>query len=137
MNTIENHQTCINLIRSTFDISNYLLKEYNSTSKLCCDIVLLYCSCLSSAIGIVFMNNAFDTIIMLLDFSKMAYEKQEPSLLEIIVPNFACVMMVTLTKYDKDKLFKYTNVSNKLFKKIYTTLTKLLITELEIIKWIN
>ncbi|KAG6803695.1 hypothetical protein HZU73_00958 [Apis mellifera caucasica] len=123
INTIENHQTCINIIRSTFDISNYLLEEYNSTSKLCCDIVLLYCSCLSSAIGIVFMNNAFDAITMLLDFSKMAYKKQEPSLLEIIVPNFACVMMVTLTKYDQDKLFKYTNnlkLLNGLTEKYFT-----------------
>ncbi|OAD53598.1 Condensin-2 complex subunit G2 [Eufriesea mexicana] len=98
VNIIENHQICISIIKSTFDMSEWLLKEYNSTPKLCCDIVLLYCSCLSLAIGIVFCSSAFDTIMTLLDFSKMAYEKREPNLLNIVVPNFVCVTMVTLTR---------------------------------------
>ncbi|KOC70339.1 Condensin-2 complex subunit G2 [Habropoda laboriosa] len=96
MNNIENHQTCIDLIKNTFDISNLLLKEYNSTPKLCCDIVLLYCSCLSPVSGIIFLNKAFDAIIILLDFSQMAYEKQEPNLLNIVVPNFICMTNIDM-----------------------------------------
>ncbi|CAK9823358.1 Condensin-2 complex subunit G2 [Anthophora retusa] len=109
MSKIENHKICIDLMKNTFDMSNLLLKEYNSTSKLCCDIVLLYCSCLSPVSGIVFLNEVFDAIMVLLDFSQMAYEKQEPNLLNVVVPNFVCVTMVTLTRYDEDILLKYTN----------------------------
>lgn len=94
-------------------MSEWLIKECNSTPKLCCDIVLLYCSCLSLATGIVFCSNAFDTIMTLLDFSKMAYEKHEPNLLDIVVPNFACVTIVTLSRYNKDMLLKYTDVSTR------------------------
>ncbi|CAK9812038.1 Condensin-2 complex subunit G2 [Anthophora plagiata] len=109
MSNIENHKICIDLMKNTFDTSNVLLKECNSTPKLCCDIVLLYCSCLSPVSGIVFLNEAFDAIMVLLDFSQMAYEKQEPNLLNVVVPNFVCVTMVTLTRYDEDILLKYTN----------------------------
>ena len=111
VNIIENQHICLKIIKSTFDVSNLLVKEYNATPKLCCDIVLLYCSCLSSSNGIIFLNDAFDAIMMLLDFSKMAYDKKEPNLLKTIVPNFICIIMVTLTRYNKDILFKYTNVS--------------------------
>ena len=47
------------------------------------------------------MTNAFDAIMKLLDFSKMAYENKEPNLLDIVVPNLVCVTMVTLTRYSK------------------------------------
>ena len=106
---IDNHQVCTRLIKCTFDISNVLLKEHNSTPKLCCDIVLLYCSCLSPTGGVVFLTNAFDAIMKLLDFSKMAYENKEPNLLDIVVPNLVCVTMVSLTRYSKDVLSKHTN----------------------------
>lgn len=109
---IDSHQVCTRLIKCTFDISNVLLKEYNSTPKLCCDIVLLYCSCLSPTGGVVFLTNAFDAIMKLLDFSKMAYENKEPNLLDTVVPNLVCVTMVTLTRYSKDVLSKHTNVSS-------------------------
>ncbi|KAK9295730.1 hypothetical protein QLX08_010030 [Tetragonisca angustula] len=109
VNIIENHHICIKIIKNTFDVSNLLVKEHNATPKLCCDIVLLYCNCLSSSNGFIFLNDAFDAIMMLLDFSKMAYNKKEPNLLKTIVPNFICITMVTLTRYNKDILFKYTN----------------------------
>lgn len=111
VNTIENHQTCANLIKSTLDIANLLLQEYNSTPKLCCDIVVLYCSCLSPVSGIIFFNNAFDAIMALLDFGKMSYEKREPNLLNIVVPNFICLTIITLARYGKDTIIKHTNVS--------------------------
>nr|XP_033199857.1 uncharacterized protein LOC117162115 [Bombus vancouverensis nearcticus] len=125
VNIIENHYTCINIIKSTFDMSNLLLKECNITPKLCCDIVLLYCSCLSSPNGIIFLNDAFDAIMMLLDFSKMAYDEQEPNLLNIVVPNFVCIVMVTLTKCSKDILLKYTNdrkILHKLTQKYFSVI---------------
>nr|XP_012141181.1 PREDICTED: condensin-2 complex subunit G2-like [Megachile rotundata] len=109
VDTLDSHSTCINLIRTTFDMSNLLLKGCNNTPKLCCDIVLLYCCCLSSESGVAFLNNAFDAIMILLDFGKTAYENQEPNLINIVVPNFVCVTMITLTKYNKGVLIKYTN----------------------------
>nr|XP_034181112.1 condensin-2 complex subunit G2-like isoform X1 [Osmia lignaria] len=109
VDTIENYSTCMDLIKITFDISNLLLKGCNSTPKLCCDIVLLYCRCLSTEIGVAFLNNAFNAIMIALDFSKIAYENQEPNLINIVVPNFVYVTMITLTKCKKDILIKYTN----------------------------
>ncbi|KZC07698.1 Condensin-2 complex subunit G2 [Dufourea novaeangliae] len=90
----ESRQICTDLIKCTLDTSNLLIKEYNCTPKLCCDIVLLYCSCLSPTGGVVFLNYAFDAILKLLDFSKMAFENHERNLLDIIVPNFVCVTMI-------------------------------------------
>ncbi|CAL7939225.1 unnamed protein product [Xylocopa violacea] len=122
VNVIENHQICINIIKSTFDMSNLLLKDYNCTAKLCCDVVLLYCSCLSLASGVVFLSNAFDGIISLLEFSKMAYENEERNLLDIVMPNFICVTMVALTTCGNDVLSKYTNnlkVLNELTQKYF------------------
>ncbi|XP_076161219.1 condensin-2 complex subunit G2 isoform X2 [Ptiloglossa arizonensis] len=103
------HKICIDLIKCTFDVLNLLLKEYNSTPKLCCDIVLLYCNCLSPVGGVIFLNNAFDALMNLLDFSKMAYENHEPNLLEVIVPNFVCITMVTLSRCNQDVMVKQTN----------------------------
>ncbi|XP_076762134.1 uncharacterized protein LOC143430048 [Xylocopa sonorina] len=124
-NIIENHQICVNIIKSTFDVSNLLLKDCNCTPKLCCDIVLLYCSCLSLTSGVVFLSNAFDGIISLLDFSRMAYEKEERNLLEIVMPNFICVTMVALTTCGSDVLPKYTNnlkVLNELTQKYFVVI---------------
>ncbi|XP_031848485.1 condensin-2 complex subunit G2 isoform X1 [Nomia melanderi] len=119
---IEGREICIDLIKCTLDTSNLLIKEYNSTPKLCCDIVLLYCSCLSPVGGVVFLNNAFDAILKLLDFGKMAFDNNEPNLLDIIVPNFVCVTMVTLTRYNEDVLAKHTDnlkVMHELTKKYF------------------
>ncbi|KOX76078.1 Condensin-2 complex subunit G2 [Melipona quadrifasciata] len=96
VNIIENHHICIKIIKSTFDVSNLLMKEYNATPKLCCDIVLLYCSCLSSSNGFIFLNEIFDAIMLLLDFSKMAYDKKDKNLLKTIVPNFICITMIDM-----------------------------------------
>ncbi|XP_076644582.1 condensin-2 complex subunit G2 [Halictus rubicundus] len=119
----ENREICIDLIKHTLETSNLMIKEYNSTPKLCCDIVLLYCSCLSPVGGVVFLNNAFDAILKLLDFSKMAFENNETNLLDIVVPNFVCVTMVTLTRYNEDILAKHTDnlkVLHELTKKYFT-----------------
>ncbi|XP_043250642.1 uncharacterized protein LOC122396378 isoform X2 [Colletes gigas] len=105
----DSHQICIDLMKCTFDILNLFMKEYDSTPKLCCDIVLLYSSCLTSLGGVAFLTNAFDGLFKLLDFSKMAYENQEPNLLKIVVPNFVSIIMVTLTRYDQSVLAKQTN----------------------------
>ncbi|XP_076231454.1 condensin-2 complex subunit G2 [Calliopsis andreniformis] len=121
----ENHQICISLIKCTFNVSNTLLEKCNITPKLCCDIVLLYCNCLSLSEGTVFLNNAFDAIIKLLDFSKMAYENEEPNLLDIVVPNFVCVMMITLTKCNQDTLAKNTNnlkILHEMTQKYFSTI---------------
>ncbi|XP_015429249.1 PREDICTED: uncharacterized protein LOC107185981 [Dufourea novaeangliae] len=121
----ESRQICTDLIKCTLDTSNLLIKEYNCTPKLCCDIVLLYCSCLSPTGGVVFLNYAFDAILKLLDFSKMAFENHERNLLDIIVPNFVCVTMVTLTRYNQDILAKHTNnlkVMHELTKKYFFTI---------------
>lgn len=107
----ENRQMCICLIKCTLDASNLYLTEYNSTPKLCCDIVLLYCSCLPLSSSAVFLNHAFEAMMKLLDFGKIAYENEEKNLLDIVVPNFVCVIMITLTKYNKSILTTHTNVS--------------------------
>ncbi|XP_053981260.1 condensin-2 complex subunit G2-like isoform X1 [Hylaeus volcanicus] len=119
----DSHQICIDLMKCTFHMLNLLLKECNSTPKLCCDIVLLYCKCLTMARGVIFLNDAFDASMKLLDFSKMAYENQEPNLLKVIVPNFVCTVMVTLTKCDENILAKQTNnlrILHELTQKYFT-----------------
>ncbi|XP_076294186.1 condensin-2 complex subunit G2 isoform X2 [Lasioglossum baleicum] len=118
----ENRQISIDLIKHTLATSNLMMKEYNSTPKLCCNIVLLYCSCLSPVGGVVFFNNAFDAILILLDFSKMAFENNETNLLGIVVPNFVSATMVILTGYNEDILAKHTGdlkVLHELTKKYF------------------
>ncbi|XP_017877369.1 condensin-2 complex subunit G2-like [Ceratina calcarata] len=104
---LQDHQICINIVRSIFHAFNSLMKDYNSTPKLCCDIVLLYCHFLTLASGVVFLKDAFDGMFVLLEFSKMAYENGETSLLGIVVPNFISVTLTALNRYSKDILPMY------------------------------
>nr|XP_033329544.1 condensin-2 complex subunit G2-like [Megalopta genalis] len=104
---IENRKMSIDLIKCTLDTLNLLIQESKSSPKLCCDIVLLYRCCLFPVGGVVFLNNAFDAILKLLDFGKMAYENDEPNLLDVVVPNMLCIAMATLNKHNEDMLVKH------------------------------
>ncbi|XP_078039649.1 condensin-2 complex subunit G2 isoform X2 [Augochlora pura] len=105
----EDRVICTDLIKCTLDTLKLLVQECDSSPKLCCDIVLLYRCCLFPVGGVVFLKSAFDMIQKLLDFSNMAYRNNEHNLLDIVVPNFVCIVMVTLINYNEDILVKYTD----------------------------
>lgn len=111
VNSIKENQFSTNLLKNTFSILNSFLKEYKVTPKSCCDIVLLYCGCISLPNGIIFFDEIFDAIISLLDYSKIAYANQERNLIRIVVPNLFCATMITLTKYSDEVVITHTEVS--------------------------
>ncbi|XP_066586603.1 condensin-2 complex subunit G2-like isoform X2 [Prorops nasuta] len=99
----------VEILRIILNALKLTVLKCQTTTKLCCKIVLFYCDCLVLSNGIIFVDDAFNLINNLLDYGKTAYNYKNSDILNVIVPKVLSAVMITLSKYSENIINQSTN----------------------------
>ncbi|XP_051163734.1 uncharacterized protein LOC127283098 [Leptopilina boulardi] len=99
----------INLLKFVLNTSNDMIIELKASPKLCSKIIILYTKCLMEKCGIIFVNSALVTVLVLMKFSLKIFKNDESEILKTLVPSLFVAVMVTITKYPVELVKTNTN----------------------------